>query len=92
MFNDNGFVRPTVVEAYVEGRKSKGQFGTITFLKKDGTVRTINGCFAPISHIIGSEKGVLQGKQMKERGQVPIYDVSSKAWKSFYIDRVVEIA
>jgi hypothetical protein len=65
MFNDNGFVRPTVVEAYVEGRKSKGQFGTITFLKKDGTVRTINGCFAPISHIIGSEKGVLQGKQMK---------------------------
>lgn len=85
------FIKPTVVEAFVTGRKIKGQFATITFLKQDGTTRTINGCFAPLSHIVGSEKGILQGKQMEERGQIPIYSVADKKWKSFYKDKVLEI-
>jgi hypothetical protein len=34
----------------------------------------------------------MQGEQMKARGQVPIYDVQDKKWKSFYMDKVVEIA
>jgi hypothetical protein len=86
------FISPTVVDAFVTGRKSKGQFATVKFIKNDGTIRTINGCFAPLSHIVGSERGVMQGEQMKARGQVPIYDVAEGKWKSFFMDKVVEIA
>ena len=88
----SAFVSPTVVDAFVTGRKIKGQFATVKFIKQDGTIRTINGCFAPLSHIVGSERGVMQGEQMKARRQVPIYDVQEKKWKSFYMDKVVELA
>ena len=86
------YLSRTVVDAFVTGRKVKGQFATVKFIKQDGSLRVINGCFAPLSHIIGSERGVMQGEQMKARGQVPIYDVQDKKWKSFMLDRVVELA
>lgn len=86
------YLSRTVVDAFVTGRKVKGQFATVKFIKQDGSLRAINGCFAPLSHIIGSERGVMQGEQMKARGQVPIYDVQDKKWKSFYMDKVVELA
>lgn len=91
-YTNEGFVKPTVVKAFIEGRTAKGQFATITFKKKDGTIREINGCFAPSSKIVGSEKGFVQSEQMKARGQIPIYSVKDKHWKSFYLDQVVEIA
>ena len=34
----------------------------------------------------------MQGEAMKARGQCPIYDVAEGKWKSFYLDKVVEIA
>jgi len=86
------YLSRTVVDAFVTGHKVKGQFATVKFIKQDGSLRVINGCFAPVSHIIGSERGVMQGEQMKERGQCPIYDVQDKKWKSFYMDKVVELA
>ena len=86
------YISPAVVDAFVHGRKIKGQFATVKFIKQDGSLRVINGCFAPLSHIVGSERGVMQGEAMKARGQIPIYDVKDKKWKSFYMDRVVEIA
>ena len=86
------YLSRTVVDTFVTGRKVKGQFATVKFIKQDGSLRVINGCFAPLSHIIGSERGVMQGEQMKARGQVPIYDVQEKKWKSFYMDKVVELA
>ncbi len=86
------FISPTVVDAFVTGRKVKGQFATVKFIKQDGSLRIINGCFAPLSHIIGSERGVMQGEQMKKRGQCPIYDIKESKWKSFYLDKVVELA
>ena len=86
------YLSRTVVDAFVTGRKVKGQFATVKFIKQDGSLRVINGCFAPLSHIIGSERGVMQGEQMKARGQVPIYDVQDKKWKSFFMDKVVELA
>ena len=86
------YLSRTVVDAFVTGRKVKGQFATVKFIKQDGPLRVINGCFAPVSHIIGSERGVMQGEQMKERGQCPIYDIQEKKWKSFYMDKVVELA
>lgn len=64
---------------------------TVTFLKSDGSIRVANGLFRPSSHIVGSERGFRQSEQMKQRGQVPFYDLQKKAWVSFYVDRVIDI-
>jgi hypothetical protein len=71
--------------------KKGTKFATVSFIKKDGTIRVVNGLFKPTSKIVGSDKGMAQGEAMKARGQIPIYEVSSGSWKSFYADRVVEI-
>ena len=73
--------------------EAKGtKFATVKFIKADGTERVVNGLFKPTSKIVGSDKGIAQGEAMKARGQIPIYEVSSGSWKSFYADRVVEIS
>lgn len=78
------------IKAIIEAKGTK--FSTVTFVKKDGSIRVVNGLFKPTSKIVGSDKGIAQGEAMKARGQIPIYEVSSKSWKSFYADRVVEIS
>jgi hypothetical protein len=77
------------VKCMIEGKGTK--IATVSFIKADGSVRTINGLFKPSSKIVGSERGVAQGEAMKARGQIPVYELASKRWKSFYADRVVEI-
>ena len=73
--------------------EAKGtKFATVKFIKADGTERVVNGLFKPTSKIVGSDKGMAQGEAMKARGQIPIYEVSSKAWKSFYAEKVLEIS
>ena len=67
------------------------RFATVSFVKKDGTIRVVNGLFKPTSKIVGSDKGMAQGEAMKARGQIPIYEVSSGSWKSFFADKVVSI-
>jgi hypothetical protein len=84
--------KTSVVKAYVAGKKATGQIGTVSFVKADGTVRKINGVFAPTSKIVGSDRGVAQGKAMEARGQVPIFDLHEMKWKSFYADKVVELS
>jgi len=80
-------------EEIMEIIENKGtKFATVKFIKADGTERVVNGLFKPTSKIVGSDKGMAQGEAMKARGQIPIYEVSSKSWKSFYADRVVEIS
>jgi hypothetical protein len=73
----------------IEGKGTK--IATVSFIKADGSVRTINGLFKPSSKIVGSERGVAQGEAMKARGQTPVYELASKRWKSFYADKVLEI-
>jgi hypothetical protein len=77
------------VKCMIEGKGTK--IATVSFIKADGSIRTINGLFKPSSKIVGSERGVAQGEAMKARGQIPVYELTSKRWKSFYADRVVEI-
>lgn len=73
--------------------EAKGtKFATVKFIKADGTERVVNGLFKPTSKIVGSDKGIAQGEAMKARGQIPIYEVSSGSWKSFYADKVVSIS
>lgn len=77
------------VSCMVKGKGTK--LATVTFRKKDGTIRVINGLFKPVSKLVGSDRGFIQGKAMKSRGQIPIYQVSSKQWKSFSANQVLEI-
>jgi len=77
------------VQELIEKKGTK--IATVKFIKADGTIRTVNGLFKPSSKIVGSERGVAQGEAMKSRGQVPIWSLQEKSWKSFYSDRVVEI-
>jgi len=82
-------LNPEEVKAKIAQKDTK--FATVTFIKKDGTERVVNGLFKPTSKIVGSEKGMAQGEAMKARGQIPIWCAASKSWKSFYADRVLEI-
>ena len=77
------------VQELIEKKGTK--IATVKFIKADGTVRTVNGLFKPSSKIVGSERGVAQGEAMKARGQVPVYELSSQQWKSFYADKVLSI-
>jgi hypothetical protein len=80
---------PEQVKAMIEAKNTK--IATVSFIKADGTIRVINGLFKPSSKIVGSERGAAQGEAMKARGQVPIYELQSNQWKSFYANKVIEI-
>lgn len=72
--------------------KAKGsKIATVSFVKADGSIRTVNGLFKPTSKMVGSERGMAQGAAMAARGQVAIWEIAQAKWKSFYADRVVEI-
>lgn len=78
-----------MVKDLIEKKDTK--IATVTFIKADGSQRVVNGLFKPTSKMVGSDKGIAQGEAMKARGQVPVWEISSKQWKSFYADKVVEI-
>ena len=77
------------VKCLVKGKGSK--IATVSFIKADGSIRTVNGLFKPTSKMVGSDRGVAQGEAMKARGQVPIWEIAQGKWKSFKVDKVSEI-
>ena len=77
------------VKCLVKGKGSK--IATVSFIKADGSIRTVNGMFKPTSKTEGSERGTAQGGAMAARGQIAIWEISQAKWKSFFADRVVEI-
>lgn len=83
-------LNPQNVKDLIDSKGTK--IATVKFIKADGSERVVNGLFKPTSKIIGSDRGVAQGEAMKARGQVPIWEIASKQWKSFYADKVVEIS
>ena len=80
---------PEQVSTLIEGKGTK--IATVSFIKADGTIRVINGLFKPSSKIVGSERGVAQGEAMRARNQVPVFELTTQRWKSFYADKVLEI-
>ena len=82
-------MNPTTVKDIVKARGTR--FATVTFIKKDGTERKINGLFRPASHIIGNAKGRVVSEAMKANGYIPIFSVAENSWKCFHQDAVVEI-
>jgi len=85
----NNVMTKEQVKCLIKGKGSK--IATVSFIKADGSVRTVNGLFKPTSKMVGSERGVAQGAAMAARGQVAIWEIAQAKWKSFYADRVVEI-
>jgi hypothetical protein len=79
----------TTVRAAIKARGTK--FASVTFIKKDGTERKVNGLFRPASHIVGNAKGMIVSEAMKRNGYIPIFSVAENSWKCFHEDAVVEI-
>lgn len=79
----------TEVRKIVKEKKTK--FATVTFIKKDGSERKINGLFRPTSKMVGSERGQRMGEAFKQIGLIPIFSVSEMKWKSFKEDSVLKI-
>ena len=72
---------PTEVRTRVRAKGTK--FATVTFLKKDGTERRINGLFRPASHIKGTGRGT-------PAHLVAIWSPRD-GWRSFDIGRVLDV-
>ena len=79
----------TTVRDVIKSRGAK--FASVTFIKKDGSERKVNGLFRPASHIVGNAKGMIVSEAMKRNGYIPIYSVVENAWKCFHEDAVVKI-
>jgi hypothetical protein len=76
------FLAPTEVRARI---KAKGtRFATVTFQKKDGTIRTKNGLFKPLSKIKGTGRGTPDG-------YIAIYSPGEEKWGMFREDSVLEV-
>ena len=76
------YMNPTDVRETVKAKGTK--FVTVVFEKKDGSIRTKNGLFKPLSHIKGTGRGT-------PAGYIAIYSPSEGKWGSFSVDRVLEI-
>lgn len=89
MTNILNTMNPDTVRAEIRKRGTK--FATVVFVKKDGSLRTINGHFRAGKHILGNERGHAQSEAMKAKGLVPIYSLADKGWRAFSENAVVEI-
>jgi len=83
------YMNVTTVRDVVKARGTR--FSTVTFTKKDGSYRTINGLFRPSSKIAGNAKGAVISKALKAKGYVPIYSLADRSWRCFHESHVVEI-
>ena len=77
------------VHAAVKSRGTK--FVTVTFVKKDGSLRKINGHFRAVKHIVGSDRGAAQSDVLKANDLVAIYSLKDRGWRSFKADSVLEV-
>lgn len=69
----------------VQTKLDSGQFGTVEFVKNDGSIRKANVHFKPLSKMHGGEK---IGGQL---AYVSGYEVSTQKWISFDPSRVISI-
>lgn len=66
--------------------KAKGtRFATVSFVKKSGELRKINGLFRATSHMIGT------GTAKRSDQAIPIWSPRD-GWRSFRVDSVIAIA
>lgn len=80
---------PQIVRDIVHRKGTK--FATVTFRKKDGTVRKINGLFRAAKHMVGGDRGAAQHDVLRANDLVAIYSLKDRGWRSFKVDQVVEV-
>jgi hypothetical protein len=80
---------PEMVRAEIAKRGTK--ITTVSFVKKDGTVRRINGLFRTTSNMVGGDRGEAQHETLKANDLVAIYSLKDRGWRSFKTTSVVEI-
>jgi len=78
----NKYLNPEEVRAKVKAKGTK--FATVRFEKKDGTIRTKNGLFKPLSHIKGTGRKT-------PTGYIAIYSPNEEKWGMFRDDKVLEM-
>jgi hypothetical protein len=65
--------------------KSGGKFLTVTFVKKDGTVRTLNGR-------LGVKKGLVGGKSNVDHNKyINIYDVQAHGYRNVNKETIIQV-
>jgi len=82
-------MNPDDVRAAIARRGTR--FATITFLKKCGTPRKINGLFRPTSKLVGGDRGAAQHDVLRANDLVAIYSLKDRGWRSFKADSVLEV-
>jgi hypothetical protein len=82
-------MHPDIVRAMVKARGTK--FATVSFIKRDGSIRRINGLFRATSKMVGGDRAERQHDTLKANDLVAIYSLKDRGWRSFKTDAVVEI-
>lgn len=85
---------PETVRQLVAAKGTR--FATVTFTKKDGTIRTKNGLFRPLSQIKGTGRGTPEGyvaiwSPHESNPTDTSGDPRSGKWGMFRADAVIEI-
>jgi hypothetical protein len=82
-------MNPDDVRAAVRKRGTK--FATVAFVKKDGSIRKINGLFRATSKMVGGDRGAAQHDVLRANDLVAIYSLKDRGWRSFKADAVIDI-
>lgn len=85
----NPTMQPDEVMRKIRARGTK--FATVKFVKKDGTVRKINGLFKATSKMVGGDRGAAQHDVLRAHDLVAIYSLKDRGWRSFRADSVIEV-
>jgi hypothetical protein len=82
-------INPDQVRAAIAKRGTK--FATVTFRKKCGSIRKINGLFRATSKLVGGDRGAAQHDVLRSNDLVAIYSLKDRGWRSFRADAVLEV-
>ena len=82
-------MNPEMVRAEIAKRGTR--FASVSFVKKDGSLRKINGLFRTTSNMVGGDRGEAQHETLKANDLVAIYSLKDRGWRSFKTASVVEI-
>lgn len=86
---NTNLMHPDAVRAAIAKRGTK--FATVSFIKKSGEVRKINGLFRATSHMAGGDGGARQHDVLKANDLVAIYSLKDRGWRSFKADSVLAV-
>jgi hypothetical protein len=82
-------MNPDDVRATIARRGTK--FATVSFIKRDGSIRKINGLFRATSKLVGGDGGARQHDVLRSNDLVAIYSLKDRGWRSFRADAVLEV-